>query len=226
MKNNNTIPIILFLLFSYQLFANSPDVQNVQLGITPSTSVMLRGGKEKTATGPLKALVIFVRYLDDVTNTETWPNYNVLPSWAQTFVNQTIPSNNIFTPNNLSDFFDRSSGGNGNGTLGVFHVIGDVKYVTTLHNQSYYSNDTQVFTEVFQTLDDPYGAYKVDFKQYDNWQFMSGGTYYNHVYKPGVGDGVVDHIWIINRGSSKDGFGAEKSLAAVNFTTNDGVVYL
>ncbi|MFA6596142.1 MAG: T9SS type A sorting domain-containing protein [Ignavibacteriaceae bacterium] len=177
--------------------------------------------------GTLKALVIFVRYLDDTQNTDSWPDYTVLPSWAQTFVNTNIPSNNIFTPLNLSDFFDRSSGGDGNGNLGQFHVVGDIAYVTTKHNQSFYQNgyggDTQVFTEILQTLDDPNGAYNINFKQYDNWQFMRGDTLFNHFYKPGVGDGIVDHIWIINRGSSRYGVGAEKSLENTNFSTNDGV---
>jgi hypothetical protein len=97
---------------------------------------MPRGGQEKTASGTLRILVVFVRYLDDTLNTPTWPDYNVLPSWAQTFVDPAIPANNIFTSKNLSDFFDRSSGGNGNGTLGSFHLIGDVVYVTTLQNRA------------------------------------------------------------------------------------------
>lgn len=42
---------------------------------------------------------------------------------------------------NLSDFFDRFSGGDGNGNVGQFHVIGDVVYVTTKQNQSYYTYD-------------------------------------------------------------------------------------
>jgi len=231
--------VLMFLFYfvgtikAQQLASSSSneDVQSVQSGIFPASTNMLRGGQEKTATGTLKVLVIFVRYLDDTQNTSTWPDYNVLPPWAQTFVDPNIPANNIFTPLNLSDFFDRSSGGDGNGHLGQFHVIGDVVYVTTKHDQSYYtydpstgkSGDTRVFEEVLQTLDDPNGPYNINFKQYDNWQFMRGDTLFNHYYLPGVGDGIADQIWFINRGYSRDGVSAEKTLAQTNFPTNDGV---
>lgn len=199
------------------------DVQNSVSGIYANPNEIRMGGQEKTASGTLRVLVIFVRYKDDIENTPTWQNYNVLPTWAQTFVDPAIPSNNIFTPKNLSDFFDRSSGGDGAGNLGSFHIIGDVVYVTTLQNQASYSFDYQVFNEVLQTLDNPQGAYNINFKLYDNWQFTRGDTLYNHFYKPGIGDGKADHIFIFNRDESRDGYSAEKTLASVNFTSNDGV---
>lgn len=67
-------------------------------------------------------------------------------------------------------FFDRSSGGDGTGNLGAFQVIGDIYYVTTNHNRSYYSNNGQVNYEVLQKLDHP-DSFNVDFRKYDNWTF-------------------------------------------------------
>ncbi|MFZ2325048.1 MAG: T9SS type A sorting domain-containing protein [Ignavibacteriaceae bacterium] len=204
------------------------DIQNTTAGIYPNPNTLIRGGQEKTASGTLRILVVFVRYKDDVENTATWPDYNVLPTWAQTFVNPVIPSNGIFTPKNISDFFDRSSGGDGTGNLGSFHMIGDVVYVTTLKNENEYSlgwgGDTEVFMEVLQTLDNPSGSYNINFKLYDNWQFMRGDTLFNHFYKPGIGDGKVDHIFIINRDDSRLGVAAEKTLENVNFPSYDGVI--
>jgi hypothetical protein len=221
----NLFILIFSLIFIGVNFAQTiiEDVSSETYGTYPRSTEILRGGQEKTATGTLKVLVIFVRYADDEVNTDNWPNFNVLPTWAQTFVDQSIPPNHIFTPFNASDFFDRSSGGNGNGNLGQFHVIGDVVYVTTLHNSSFYNYDFLVFNEIFQTLDDPNGQYNIDFKQYDNWEFMRNNVKFNHYYLPGVGDGIVDYIWIINRSASRDGVAAEKTLSSVNFNTNDGV---
>ncbi|GIK22616.1 MAG: hypothetical protein BroJett005_20300 [Ignavibacteriota bacterium] len=129
----------------------------------------------------------------------------------------------------MSDFFDRCSGGNGSGTLGSFKMIGDVVYVTTLKNENEYltghSGDTEIFTEILQTLDNIHGNYNINFKLYDNWKFKVNNVLYNHEYKPNVGDGLADHIFIINRGNSrKNGLWAEKTLSGVNFPTNDGVV--
>lgn len=217
--------IITSISFGQGVYSDIPieDVPFDGGGQYPKQNLMPRGGIEKTASGTLRVLVIFVRYSDDTINTTTWPNYRVLPTWAQSFVNQDIPSNNIYTALNLSDYFDRASGGDGNGNLGVFKVVGDVVYVTTLHNKNYYTSDTQVFNEIFQTLDNPAGSYNLDFSLYDNWEFMKNGTNYSHEFKPNVGDGKVDHIFVMNRDEGRDGYAAEKSLGQVNFPTNDQV---
>lgn len=231
MKHLTLFIVFVFIVFNeiqaQDIFSSTPinDVQTVTEGIYPETNTISLGGQEKTASGVLRVLVIFVRYLDDTENTTTWPDYTVLPTWAQTFVDPETPSNNIYTAKNMSDFFDRCSGGNGSGTLGSFKMIGDVVYVTTLHNQTYYNNDTEVFTEVLQTLDNPSGAYNINFKLYDNWEFMKDNILYRHEYKPGIGDGKVDHIFIINRQGTRSGhLWAEKTLENINFTSNDGVV--
>lgn len=218
-------------IYAQDIFDSVPinDVQTVTEGIYPETNTISLGGQEKTSSGMLRVLIIFVRYKDDTTNTTTWQDYNVLPTWAQTFVDPTTPSNNIYTAKNMSDFFDRCSGGNGSGTLGSFKMIGDVVYVTTLKNENEYltghSGDTEIFTEILQTLDNIHGNYNINFKLYDNWKFKVNNVLYNHEYKPNVGDGLADHIFIINRGNSrKNGLWAEKTLSGVNFPTNDGVV--
>lgn len=77
---------------------------------------------------------------------------------------------------------------------------------------------------MLQTLDNPNGDYNINFNLYDNWEFQKNGVLYNHEYKPGVGDGKADHIFICNRYLSRDGVGAEKTLSSVNFTTNEGVI--
>ncbi len=117
------------------------DEQTIVEGTLPSSTELLRGGREITANGELRVLVVFVRFKDDIENTTYWPDYTVLPDWAQNIVDQQVPPNQIYTPLNLSDYFDRASGGDGNGNLGTFKVIGDVYYVTTDHDRSYNGDD-------------------------------------------------------------------------------------
>jgi len=176
----------------------SANLTNAPVGVTG----IRRAGKEITAQGTLRVLVIFIRFKDDIENTPTWPDYRVLPDWAKNIVNSQVPSNGIYTPGNMSDFFDRASGGNGNGDLGSFRMIGDVYYETTLHNFSYYSYGDlkngimydSVNAEIFSKIDS-----KVNYADYDNWQFMVNVEYYNHSYKPNVGDGEIDYIFIFYR---------------------------
>jgi hypothetical protein len=136
--------------------------------------------------------VVFVRFKDDVLSVPSWPDYNVLPNWASTIVDPTIPANNIFTPLNMTDFFDRASGGDGNGTLGAFRMIGDVYYVTTDENESFYSNNVASVNEhVLNKLNAT-----INYANYDNWTFMEGGEFWTHDNHP---DGIVDYIFMIWR---------------------------
>ena len=164
----------------------------------PNLTTVLRGGENKTSTGTLKVLVVFVRFKDDTQNTTSWLDYNVLPSWASSIVNASIPSNNIYTPENLSDIFDRASGGNGTGTLGSFKVIGDVYYVTTDENESYYNKPgtakidaAKVNKHALEKLNS-----QVNYADYDNWTFMQGNKFFTH---SNTSDGIVDHIFMIWR---------------------------
>lgn len=181
-----------------------------------------RGGREITNQGTLRVLVVYVRFADDVLNTTDWPNYAVLPTWAQTLVDPSVPPpGGTYTTKNLSDFFDRCSGGDGSGNLGLFRVIGDVYYVTTDQPRSSYTSDAAVHQHVWQKLDNPQGAYRVNFALYDNWRFIKNGEYYNHENVP---DGKVDYIFMNWRERSyhNSQWGGIKTLHT-SFTTNDGV---
>lgn len=81
--------------------------ENIQLlrGMTGA----LRGGREITNQGTLRVLVVFIRFKDDRENTPTWTDYRILPNWAKTIVDTTVPLNGFYTSGNLSDFFDRAS---------------------------------------------------------------------------------------------------------------------
>jgi len=195
--------------------------QEFMEGTYETSNVLLRGGKMKTTVGTLRVMVIFVRFADDVETTSYWPDVNTLPTWATAFVDNQIPANNIYPSVNLSNFFDRASGGDGAGNLGIFQLIGDVFYVTTDGNQNSYTSDAQINNHVWQKLDNQ----GVNFKLYDNWRFMANGEYYNHEYSPGVGDGLVDHIFMMyrrHRVSTITGHGGYIPMAG-NFTTNDAV---
>ncbi len=232
---------LIILLFSVNYFAQIEQQIKCPINletILPSAKTstvaknangIIQGGKKKTASGILRVLVIFVRFKDDNTNTASWPNYQVLPNWAANFVDSQVPSNNIYQNINLSKYFDMESGGNGNGTLGQFQVIGDVYYVTTDKNRSQYRYDSEVNLHVLQKLDN---YYNVDFRKYDNWKFMVNGEDYNHSYVPfnpqtGTGgDGKLDHIFINWRDSSffySSSIGGYNGIET-NFTSNDGVI--
>ncbi len=166
----------------------------------PVTDEMPFGGQLKTASGTLKVLVVFVRFSGDERVTESWPDYRFLPDWAYNFIDRDIPLDNQYYQLNLSDFFNRSSGGDNSTTLGTFRVIGDVYYITTDEPRSSYDNDYEVTIHVLSKLD----AQGVNFKNYDNWEFVQNGTLYQHEYKPGNGDGKVDQIFFIWRDASLD----------------------
>ncbi len=197
---------LFFLLCTYNVYGqdqiciSQQSLMVVQNGSLPSTTAVLRGGREITTQGTLRVLVVFVRFKDDVLNTPTWPDYNVLPTWASTIVDQQIPSNNIYPSLNMSNFFDRASGGDGNGNLGVFRTIGDVYYVTTDTNRSYYRESYSAVNEHILTKLNS----TVNYGNYDNWTFIKNGELYNHENVP---DGKVDYIFMIWRGVSPYGEG-------------------
>jgi len=167
----------------------------------PPLNVVRLGGKEITTQGVLRVLVVYVRFQDDQREYSEWPYYQLLPDYAQYFVDQQVPGpGGTYTPGNFSDFIDRASGGDGNGTLGSFKMIGDVYYVTTDGPRSAYLDDEVVHDHVFSKLDNPIGPYNVNFALYDNWTFISGGNYFLHTPAP---DGKVDYIFMNWRDASK-----------------------
>ncbi|GIK22617.1 MAG: hypothetical protein BroJett005_20310 [Ignavibacteriota bacterium] len=60
-------------IYAQDIFDSVPinDVQTVTEGIYPETNTISLGGQEKTSSGMLRVLIIFVRYKDDTTNTTT-----------------------------------------------------------------------------------------------------------------------------------------------------------
>ncbi len=172
---------------------------------------IIQGGKDITASGILRIPIVFVRFADDNEVTNYWPIANELPDWAETFVDFQIPSNGIYANLNLSKYFDLSSGGDGNGTLGQFKVIGDVYFVVLPYTRQYYSittahyGDAWVSLDAIDILDTQFG---VDFRIYDNWAFKVGGDFYHHVYDPyspgrnQAADGILDFMVICWRTSS------------------------
>jgi len=143
-------------------------------------------------------------------------------------VDSEIPIDGIYQNINLSNFFNRESGGDGSGNLGTFQVIGDVYYITTDGNKSEYVNDQAVNNHVIAKIN----SLGINFRQYDNWEFLVGGEFYMHDYRPynpstGLGgDGELDYAFIFWRELSKDytTAGGYKSLNITSFTTHDGVI--
>lgn len=193
---------------------------------------VLQGGRLKTAQGVLKVLWVYVRFSDDLyVGNPDWPDPTILPQFLQNSVNNSIPSNNVFSDLNVSNFIDRASGGDGNGKLGVFQIIGDVYYLTLPYPRAHYNNDGEVNYAVLDTLDDPYGVFNLNFRNYDNWQFRTGNQNYKHNYVPfnpstGTGgDGKIDHVFIYwrDRSFSPQNPGGYASLQLPNtFYSDDG----
>jgi|GEM_PF-1464420 len=196
-------------------------------GISSTESVLQRGGREKTVNGTVRTLVVFLRFQDDISSGSYWPDYTVLPAWAQTIVDSQIPTNHIYQNLNISNFFDRASGGDGNGNPGAFQMIGDVYYVTTNHPYSYYNGDLkQVNLEVLQTLD----GMGVNFSLYDNWSFEKNGQPFVHQNTP---DTYLDFMFMIYRmdihsyyrPSAGNGPGGVKGIDLPgNYTSTSGVI--
>lgn len=148
---------------------------------------IIRGGMYKTASGVLRIPIVFVRFADDFQTGSVpgfWDTATVKPQWMKTFLDTIVPANGIYLNNNLSKYYDLFSGGDNNGNPGRFKVIGDVFLVSLDKTRSQFNGDAAVTLAVLDSLDNPSGSYKVDFRKYDNWKFMVNGLNYNHVYQP------------------------------------------
>ncbi len=195
---------ILLTLGAEYSYCQLEDLQCASTGSSAPESyfagpnIVRRGGKSMTTQGVLRVLVVYVRFQDDERQYGEWPYYQLLPDYAQYFVDQQVPGpGGAYTPGNFSDFIDRASGGDGNGTLGALKMTGDVYYVTTDQGKLSYANDAAVCNHVMQKLDSP--PYNVNFALYDNWTFQSGG-YFVHSNVP---DGTLDWTFINWRDCSR-----------------------
>ncbi|KAA3610775.1 MAG: T9SS C-terminal target domain-containing protein [Calditrichaeota bacterium] len=238
--------LIVFLLlvfvigiYSEETIELSPDVIEESVGtINASMRVatgIIEGGKNISASGTLKIPIVFVMFADDNFTSSHWPDADAIPDWASLFVSSKIPTNNLYLTDSFSKFYDLSSGGDGNGTLGAFQVIGDVYFIKLSQNRAYYQiagrGDKKVSEDVIDILDDPMG-FDVDFREYDNWEFKVGGTFYDHDYRPfdpatGISaDGKLDFMLIywkeesITSGSNVGGYAG---LGFSGTVTKDGI---
>jgi len=150
------------------------------------------GGRFITSTGTLRVLMIWVRFADDDESTPIWPDPDVLPQWAERFVDTAYSANGNYYDGAVSHYFYQNS-------YGKLHVIGDVYYVRTDNEEAYYHEiaysygaiaaRSAIEMEVLDKLDD---EYNVDFQTYDNWTYRA----FNHSPNP---DGKVDMIWFMTR---------------------------
>ncbi len=156
------------------------------------------GGIYKPSIGILKVLVVFIRFNGDNETDSRWPDANVMPDWAVNFVDPTYSATGNYTQGCMSHFFYENS-------YGAYHVIGDVYYVTTVHDEDYYHNlldpfgqrnpdytRTVLSDEILNTLNGP--PHNVDYSQYDNWYAVG-----NYTFIPDSSDGLLDMCWLITR---------------------------
>jgi hypothetical protein len=156
------------------------------------------GGIYLTSQGELKVLVVFVKFRDDHSAHNYWPDTMEPQPFMTTYIDpnwQTNSTNEI----NLTHYFRKMS-------LGIFKVTGEYVYVETPHDKSYYGNPPSRYLatkEVLQQKVDPL----INFANYDNWTYNSN---YNHINQP---DGAVDMIVVIWRGQPFNStWGGEASL--------------
>jgi M6 family metalloprotease-like protein len=192
-------------------------------GETKAAEQVPIGGRYRTSSGVLRLLVVFVRFKDDNETTSSWPDTNALPYWAANFVDSSVSTIGSTDTRNLSTYFYENS-------YGKLKLIGDVYYITTDSNESYYHNYSisentirgHLNREILIKL---HGApYNVNFARYDKWVDSSE---YSHTYSEG-GDGKVDLIWMITRNlhDATSPAGRRFGRAAADFQVEGGSLTL
>ncbi|MCL6495947.1 MAG: hypothetical protein K6T54_14385, partial [Ignavibacterium sp.] len=175
---------------------------NINCATTPLSGEVIdlqqHGGIYLTSQGELKVLVVFVKFRDDHSAHNYWPDTMEPQPFMTTYIDpnwQTNSTNEI----NLTHYFRKMS-------LGIFKVTGEYVYVETPHDKSYYGNPPSRYLatkEVLQQKVDPL----INFANYDNWTCNGN---YNQTNQP---DGTVDMIFVIWRGQPfNSGWGGEASL--------------
>lgn len=189
-----SVLVLLISLFLATSARGQELVCSMTTGGSQGVEQIIIGGRYRTSTGVLRVLVVFVRFKGDNETTSAWPDTNALPYWAANFVDSSVSTIGSTDAKNLSTYFYENS-------YGKLKLIGDVYYVTTDNNESYYhnysTNDDAVRghlnREILLKLD---GApYNLNFARYDKWGDPSE---YNHTYSEN-GDGKIDMIWMITR---------------------------
>ena len=210
MKTLFFITISIIVLLFKQINAQ---VDNINCATQPLRGEVIdlqqNGGIYLTSQGELKVLVVFVKFRDDHSAHNYWPDTMDPQPFMTTFIDpnwQTNSTNEI----NLTYYFRKMS-------LGVFKVTGEYVYVETLHDKSYYGNPPSrsfATKEVLQQKVDPL----INFTNYDNW--TCNGSY-NQTNQP---DGTIDMIIVIWRGQPfNSGWGGEASLGGgSSYTVENG----
>jgi hypothetical protein len=186
---------------------------NINCATTPLRGEVIdlqqNGGIYLTSQGELKVLVVFVKFRDDHSAHNYWPDTMIPQPFMTTYIDpswQTNSTNEI----NLTHYFRKMS-------LGIFKVTGEYVYVETPHDKSYYGNPPSrslATKEVLQQKVDPL----INFANYDNW--TCNGSY-NQTNQP---DGTVDMIIVIWRGQPfNSSWGGEASLGGgSSYTVENG----
>jgi hypothetical protein len=114
-----TIILITFLTASiysqYEVDLSADVPANYQsTGVIPThlieSSGIIRGGREITAQGVLKVPIVFVRFQQDNSTSQFWPNADILPTPLFELLDSIIPVSSVFSYNNLSKYYDMFSG--------------------------------------------------------------------------------------------------------------------
>lgn len=193
---------ILFfvLLMSTLISAQTLDIGCGTEGNSDPLDVTQRGGRFLTASGELKVLVVFAKFLNDTEDHIYWPT-NGYPTEMQNFIDPNQQTNSLHFLN-LTNYFDQMSYSN-------FKVIGTAVGVTTPHPKSYYIQSGNTLPDRAMANKDALleADNQIDFSQFDNWTYSND---YNHENTP---DGIIDMVIVVWRGIVfEDTWSGEASL--------------
>jgi len=159
-------------------------------------STMQLGGRDITAEGTVRALMLFIDFSDDTVdiNNTAWPVGDG-PSYIDDIINP--EEEGEVKQHNITSFLADNS-------FDQFIMVGDVIYSQALRSLSDYKNDPNTSSnvahwavrDVLDSLDDV-----MDFADYDNWEKIAN---YQHEENP---DSVIDMIFVqFRRWYSANGF--------------------
>lgn len=152
--------IILFVGLSIPQSVETIPTCGIALPERYSVDLSQEGGLYVTAQGTIRVLVVFVRFRDDVAPHNYWPANDQVQTFMTEYIDPDIQTGSTNFAN-LTNYFNQMS-------LGVYNVIGNVVYVKTPQDRSYYGtpwpNRYLATKDVLQNAVDPL----VNFADYDN----------------------------------------------------------
>ncbi len=162
-------------------------------------------GLHITSKGTIKALAVFIQFLNDSTHPESseWP-INRSPVFLNTYLDSA--ENQFSAPWSFSDYFKKMS-------FDSLRIIGKSYFYITRYNEKYYrdtlrlgnSEYGEVNKEALKSLDS-----LIDFSLYDNWTFKSN----SHI---DTSDGKVDLIIFLYRNSKYPPGEAAQGIAVAGY---------